>query len=171
MMMNNNIAMMASGIDSERFKVRFIVPWQGVFEKDIDTCVNDKYAFKYYDLTNLINNNMFLCNNISLLHINITNIRANFDAFVHLVESLGSCFDVIALTKTWLDDVSSQLFSVKGYMFSFPRDSDWGGGICIYIKVSYVVTPLKNKTLPVCNIFEHAELNIASGFFQSTNYM
>ena len=82
-------------------------------------------ACKYYDLDAIVQNNLFSNNKISLLQVNIRNIHANFDSFVHMFESLNYCFDTIAITKSWLDNFFAQLFIVKGYnKYSFLRESD-----------------------------------------------
>ena len=104
------------------FKCTYPDIWQGIFDTYLDAADITYDACKYYDLEAIVQNNMFSKNKISLLHVNIRSIHANFDFFVHMIKSLNNCFDVIAITESWLDNFFAQLFPVKGYtMFSFPR--------------------------------------------------
>ena len=147
------------------FKSTYPDVQQGIFDKHFDAAEIKYDACKYYDLDAIVQNNVFSNNKISLLHINIRIIHANFDSLIHKIESLNFCFDVIAITESWLDNFSAQLFPVKGCnMFSFPRESDRWDGICFYVKQCFAVNTV--NIMPNCGTFEHAELNISANGFQ-----
>ena len=51
-------------------------------------------------------------------------------------------------------------------MFSFPRLVGHGGGICFYIKNTYIVTHLNLNVDFKCTTFEHGELSVCNEAMQ-----
>ena len=50
------------------------------------------------------NNKVINAKQFSIIHINCRSLRSNFLKIMNLLESLRHSFDVIALSKTWLND-------------------------------------------------------------------
>lgn len=71
-------------------------------------------AIEIENVCNFLRNNSIGEGNLKILHLNIRSISRNYDAFVCLLEQLGSDFDVIILTETHqIND--EQLYSLEGY--------------------------------------------------------
>ena len=88
--------------------------------------------------------NDFLCEtnkyeNISLLHLNIRSLNANFENFRNLLEECNFCFNVICLTETWSSDDdfnSNSIYILPHYkaIHCERKTNKKGGGVLIYIK-------------------------------------
>ena len=77
--------------------------------------------------------------NISLLHLNIRSLNANFENFRDLLEQSDSTFNIICLTETWSSDAdfhSTSLYQLPHYKaIHFERKiNKKGGGVLIYVK-------------------------------------
>ena len=116
------------------FKSTYPDVWQSIFDKHLDAADTKYDACKYYDLDTIVQNNVFSNNKKSLLHVNIRSIHANFDSFVHIIESLNYCFDVIAKTESWLDNFSAQLFPVKDIICFRSRENRIDGAVFVFMR-------------------------------------
>jgi hypothetical protein len=154
-------------INHSNFEVRFLDSFVNAFNKYDDNF--DKLDFcRYFDVTELTDLNSSVVNDISLLHINIRSLKANFDSLERFLNSVNYCFDVVVITESWLDSNLPLSFLIKGYnLFSFPRDVGRGGGICFYIREKFNVVDLSDKNLTSYNTFEHAVLSVSSENFCS----
>ena len=81
--------------------------------------------------------------NLSILHLNIRSINANFEKFKLCLEACKFSFNVICLSETWSSDKDFQnnsLFHIQGYQaIHYKRHvSKRGGGLLIYIKSDLV---------------------------------
>ena len=81
-------------------------------------------------------------NDLSLFHLNIRSIPANFSSLSLYLSSLKVDFDVIAISETWLREHTADAFGLPCYkMESRYREIRTGGGVSILIKESlkYIV--------------------------------
>ena len=73
----------------------------------------------------------------SLCHIDISSIKANLSHFENYLQLLSIDFPVIAITETWLNDITCDLYSLPGYNFTEQHRSDkcggGGGGVGIFV--------------------------------------
>ena len=96
------------------------------------------YSCSYY-LEDLFNEKLqsFACDLsqcFSLCHINIRSIKANLSHFENYLQLLSIDFPVIAITETWLNDITCDLYSLPGYNFTEQHRSDkCGGGVGIFV--------------------------------------
>ena len=69
----------------------------------------------------------------SLCHINIRSIKANLSQCENYLQLLSIDFPVIAITETWLNDISD-LYSLSGYNFTEQHRSDkCDGAVGIFV--------------------------------------
>ena len=77
----------------------------------------------------------------SLCHINIRSINANLSHFENYLQLLSIDFPVIAITETWLTDITCDLYSLTEYNFvEQQRSNKCGGGVGIFLQnhLSYI---------------------------------
>ena len=93
----------------------------------------------HYHLEDLFNEKLqsFACDLsqcFSLCHIDICSIKANFSHFENYLHLLSIDFPVMAITETWLNDITCDLHSLPGYNFTEQHRSDkCGGGVGIFV--------------------------------------
>lgn len=98
-------------------------------------------------------------NSFSIIHVNIRSARENFSSLESLLSLNKQCFDVIALTETWLSENTDHTYNLLGYKkFSLYRNGR-GGGITVYVKGSHAVE-LVNGLSFMSEITEVLTLNI-----------
>ena len=92
---------------------------------------------------------------LTLFHLNIRSMPANFSSLELYLSSLKLEFDVIALSETWLNAHNRDVFPLPGYaMESRIREERIGGGVSIFLRNS-----LKYKTRnDLSEVSEHSEL-------------
>ena len=74
---------------------------------------------------------------VSIVHINIRSLNANFDELEYIVGSLEQKPLIIGLTETWLHQNSPvNAFSLEGYhsLITRNRANKGGGGVAAYIR-------------------------------------
>ena len=72
--------------------------------------------------------------NLSILHINVRSLNANFLSFYSYIETLCVKPTIIAITETWLKPHNETLFPLNGYNFiAVSRKDKLGGGVGLYI--------------------------------------
>ena len=88
-------------------------------ETDTSSCTNDL-------------DEQVITNNFSIGHYNIQSLLNKVD----LIGAELINFDIICLTKTWLDRRTiDDALNLEGYkLFRRDRDGDYHGGVCVYIK-------------------------------------
>ena len=70
----------------------------------------------------------------NVLHINCRSLNKNFKALENLLATISGTLSVIALSETWLTEISKDTFNILGYNFvSKNRTSKIGGGVGFYI--------------------------------------
>ena len=70
----------------------------------------------------------------SLLHLNIRSISNKFDSLKNLINTLNILFQIIGLTKTWLNENNKDCFTMNNYeYFGSNRLGKRGGGVCLYV--------------------------------------
>jgi hypothetical protein len=144
-------------------KVRLLDHNYGLFkERDnvsylFDNCLYRSVA-ELYDLkANWVNN-------LSFVRTNVRSLWANFDTLSQFINTLESCFDIIAITEYWLDPSSDSLFMLNDYnLISVPRSYGRGGGVCIYVLKNIASSVLPARAAPQFSTFEHAEIKIKKG--------
>ena len=85
---------------------------------------------------------------LSVMHLNTRSLLGNFDKFRILLANLQKSLPVrvIGVSKTWLNDLTSDQVNISGYNFvSNHRNSKTGGGTGLYMQDS-----LKYKLRPEC---------------------
>lgn len=76
-----------------------------------------------------------LSRNLSVGHLNIRSMNTGFEEFSFYMSQY--CFDIFALTETWLDvNSESNRFALPNYKFIRQDRLGRGGGIALYIKNS-----------------------------------
>lgn len=77
----------------------------------------------------------FKCNSLSVFHLNVRSLPCHFDDLNEYLSSLNQKFTVIALTETWLTEISRQNYSIPGYTsIHHCRENKTGGGVSLYIR-------------------------------------
>lgn len=85
-------------------------------------------------------NNIFTntSNCFSTLHFNIRSLKKNFADFNEYLSTINFSFSAIALSETWLNESTNDIYSIPGYTFvSSYRKNKRGGGVGIFIKSSF----------------------------------
>jgi hypothetical protein len=83
----------------------------------------------------------------SILHINTRSLLRNFDKFRLMLACLQVSPSVIAITETWLNDLTSDQVNISGYTFhSNHRINKSGGGTGLYL-----LNTLEYKIRSDCN--------------------
>ena len=72
--------------------------------------------------------------NISIIHVNIRSLRANFTKLKILLASLSHPFDIIIVTETWLTNDTCNLFQLHNYNFISQNRERRGGGVGMFIR-------------------------------------
>ena len=68
------------------------------------------------------------------IHINCRSLNKNFKALENLLTSISEKLTVIAVSETWLTELSEDTFNLLGYSFvSKSRANKLGGGVGLYI--------------------------------------
>ena len=102
----------------------------------------------------------------SLMHLNTKSLIGNFDKFEILLTNLRKSFSVIAITETWLNDLTSDLVNMPGYNFvSNNRKSKIGGGVGLYLKnnLQYKICSECTYSNPDVIEFLYVEINVSHG--------
>jgi len=85
---------------------------------------NDLHDFFHFDDK--------LCFNV--LHVNCRSLNRNFEALQNLLSSVSGKLSVIAVSETWLTELSQDTFNLSGYTFASKcRTNKIGGGVGLYI--------------------------------------
>lgn len=110
------------------------------YDSDTNFLKLPKLDCKYYSIDNLnklMNDNEKRTNTLSVLHLNIQELNPHFDSFLTNLHLIKHSFPIIALTETWLNEHSYNLFNINGYTAVHtgrenvgPRG---GGGISFFI--------------------------------------
>ena len=103
-------------------------------------CGNDSLHCRYYTEQSF-NNEVSSLNcepgQLSLLHSNIRSVQKNFRSLEFYLDSLNHNFDVIALTETWLNEVTLDGFNPQHYKTeNVCRSNKSGGGVSVMINES-----------------------------------
>ena len=90
-------------------------------------------------------------NDFGLIHMNIRSLGPKFDEIQSELSLLGCEFDAVCFTETWLNSYNSNLYNMTDYSaYHSCRPLDRrGGGIAVYIKCKYLVTPITSCCLSV----------------------
>ena len=95
---------------------------------------------KYYSeesFTNMCAHNYDKSKCLSLMHVNIRSVQANYGSLSTYVHSLNHTFDVIGLSETWLNKNTVNNFKPLGYNAeNLCRENKSGGGVSILINES-----------------------------------
>lgn len=102
---------------------------------------------KYYspDDVRMLDNNCFT-NSVSCLHMNCRSLPAHLADIQAFLQNVNVCFDIIALSETWLSPTCESLYcsSLPSYnFFSKSRISRQGGGVGVYVLCKYSVHTLQ----------------------------
>ena len=120
----------------------------------VEESINDQFVSKCPNET------------FSLMHLNARSLIGNFDKFEILLTNLRKSFSVIAVTETWLNDLTSDLVNVPGYSFvSNHRKSKIGGGIGLYLKNNFQYKICSECTYSNPDVIESlfVEINVPHG--------
>ena len=89
---------------------------------------------------------------LSLVHMNIRSLKANYLSFQTFVDNVGLDFSVIGLSETWLCDWNSKLYNIPGYNFiEAHRSSRKGGGVGMYLRDVIPFQHRNDLVMPDCN--------------------
>ncbi len=74
----------------------------------------------------------------STFHLNIRSLSRNYDNFIHYLSLLKHQFSIIALSETWLNENSREMFKLFKYNFVYyDRKNRLGGGVSLFIHGDY----------------------------------
>lgn len=83
---------------------------------------------EYISATDVLDGNYF-----NVIHINIRSLRKNFDFLQSFLKCLPKPPAIIAITETWLQEHTNQLYPLEGYdSFHLVRTEREHGGISVY---------------------------------------
>src|SRR5271163_3991325 len=72
---------------------------------------------------------------LNLLHVNCRGFGKNFNSLNTLLDVIGAQLSVIAVSETWLSDITEDTYLIKDYNFvSNSRSGRRGGGVGLYLK-------------------------------------
>ena len=97
--------------------------------------------------------------NLSLLHLNIRSIQANFENFHHLLEESNFSFNIICLSETWITDKAfreNSCYHIQNYDAE-RKSKKKGGGVLIYVR-SNLMYKIRND---VTDNHEEIQVNLA----------
>ena len=112
---------------------------ESISEVKITQNLFNGYSCSYY-LEDFLNEKLKSCAFdlspcFSLCHINIHSINANLGHFENYLQLLSINFPVIAITETWLNDITCDLYSLTEYSFvEQHRSNKCGGGVGIFLR-------------------------------------
>ena len=70
------------------------------------------------------------------VNVNARSLKKNFDNLELCLDSLNVKFDIIAVSKNWLDKESKNSYNISGYqVIHVVRENTHGGGCSLYIKM------------------------------------
>jgi hypothetical protein len=79
------------------------------------------------------------CNDLTIFHMNIRSLRANFDNLLIYLQTVKQKFHAIVLSEIWVDDEESSLYQIKGYNAHFYcRPDKRAGGLAVYLPVDVI---------------------------------
>ena len=89
-------------------------------------------------------------NNLNVINLNVTSLRANGDTLVSYLKTVRVIFDIICITKMWQKvETLRPIFFPNYKLFGSFRANDFkGGGVAILVKLDYK-----------CNIVDELTLN------------
>ena len=87
--------------------------------------------YTYEKLNSTVSNcDQSLNDGFSLFHINIRSMPKNIDKLSNFLNLLNTQFTFIAITETWFNDTTSDIYSLDGYcQESVFRSNRRGGGV------------------------------------------
>ena len=105
------------------------------------------------------NMNMNLCDNISILSVNIRGMKSNFNQLLLFLQSLKIPINIITICETWLNDHDEILFNIPGYtQYSISR-STRGGGLMMFVTDNLISNAISNFTF-INDIMESLSVKI-----------
>jgi hypothetical protein len=115
---------------------------------------NTKYFYQE-KVREFINENT-LCENLSLIHLNIRSLNSNFEKFRNLIEDCQFAFNIMCLSETWVTDASfknNSNFHFSNYnAIHLQRTTNLrGGGVLIYIKTNIIYKVRNDLTVSDAN--------------------
>ena len=97
---------------------------------------------------NLLSLNRPNSNVLSLIHANLSSIRANLVEFENYLQLLHIEFRIIGVTETWLNESSRGLYGMNNYEFiENHRTDETGGGVGLFVR--YNISFLKRPDLEI----------------------
>lgn len=77
-------------------------------------------------------------NIFSAFHLNIRSLTSNYDKFIHYLSLFNHKFSVLALSETWLTEITREMFKVPKYnAVHHVRGNRPGGGVSLFIHDDY----------------------------------
>ena len=102
---------------------------------------NTALTTKYYlesDINEITKCNDNYVRGLSLMHLNIRSIPKSIDKLSNYLTLLDLQFSIIALSETWLNNETSEIYELPEYRcIHLTRPSKRGGGVSMYIHRSY----------------------------------
>ena len=88
-----------------------------------------------YFTVNEFNSKVKCIDNLSLIHLNVRSLKANFINIQRYLDVINFEFDIIAVSESWLNDHDDlTLFCLEGYdIVNMNRINKRGGGVLLYI--------------------------------------
>ena len=107
----------------------------GSDREDTDNQTEFDHDENFYNEQNLKSCAFELSQCFSLCHINIRSIDTNLSHFENYLQLLSIDFPIIAITETWLTDITCDLYSLTEYNFvEQHRSNKCGGGVGIFVQ-------------------------------------
>ena len=72
---------------------------------------------------------------LSFYHQNIRGLKSSFTELVGYINNLDTCFTLIGITESWLDEDSEHLYNIPGYTaYTSVRSNRRGGDLVLYVR-------------------------------------
>ena len=118
---------------------------------------------------------------LSVFHVNIRSLNANYSKLINFLYSLSFNFDVIILSETWATNLTFYINLLSNYDFFYELPKNRVGGVGIYVKKSfnanrtykYVATSNNAKILTYetvwIELFIDKIVTVIGGFYRHPN--
>jgi len=108
--------------------------------------ISDTLEFHYYTPLQLSNlaNKYKTSSQLSIFHVNVRSLNANYNKLVSFLQCLSFDFDVLILSEIWSTNITYYVNLFNNYNFFFDLPDNKAGGVGIYVKKSLNATETTN---------------------------
>ncbi len=101
-------------------------------------------------------------NKISIIHFNSRSMYANFHNIKDYLKQFTQPFNIILISETWINNERGMDFGLEGYeLLYMNRWNKNGGGVAIYVDMSYSFKVIENMSTAIDNVLECLTIEIS----------